>query len=289
MSLPTFSPAKTRPCPQSGRSTWRSLKHQFLLWGSPQVDLFAIRWNAKLPTFVSPVPNPQALALSLSWQNLWAYTFPPHQLLSKVLTQRGWPSLGFQFSRHLPVTEILLKQPLSDKSSGPRQTPATCLEAVRRSLRETSFSRDSAEGIAVPQASSTKSIYDGKWPIFCAWCGGWETDPFTASVPLIAEFLTYLFWDMQLAPGTVAGYQVAIASAFKHTGLLDVDHDPALTALLASFSRERPRRPRVLLQWDLPLVLMALTRAPFKPLRLAASKFLARKVFFLTLFRSQKG
>ena len=46
--------------------------------------------------------------------------------------------------------------------SGPRQTPATCLEAVRRSLREVRFSRDTAESIAAPQASSTKSIYDGK-------------------------------------------------------------------------------------------------------------------------------
>ena len=64
-------------------------------------------------------------------------------------------------------------------------------------------------------------------------------------------------------------------------GLPDVGHDPALTALLASFSRECPRRPRVLPQWDLSLVLMALTRAPLELLQLAAPKFLAWKVFFL--------
>ena len=29
---------------------------------------------------------------------------------------------------------------------------------------------------------------------------------FAASIPLIAEFLTYLFLDEQLAPDTVAGY-----------------------------------------------------------------------------------
>ena len=37
------------------------------------VDLFATRWNARLPTFVSSVPDPQALgvdALSLPWQDL---------------------------------------------------------------------------------------------------------------------------------------------------------------------------------------------------------------------------
>ena len=54
------------------------------------MDLFANRWNAKLPTFVSPVPDPQALAvdaLSLSRQNLWAYAFAPLQLLTKVLAK----------------------------------------------------------------------------------------------------------------------------------------------------------------------------------------------------------
>ena len=114
----------------------------------------------------------------------------------------------------------------------------------------------------------------------------WERDPLSASFPLITEFLTYLFQDYQLAPSTIAGYRAAIASAFKYMGLPDVGHNPALTAFLASFSRERPRRQRVLPQWDLALVLMTLTRAPFQPLQLAASKFLAWKTFFLTLLTS---
>ena len=57
---------------------------------APHVDQFATRWNTKLPTFVSLVPDPQALVvdpLSLSWQNLWAYAFPPHQLFTKVMTK----------------------------------------------------------------------------------------------------------------------------------------------------------------------------------------------------------
>ena len=43
------------------------------------VDLFATRYNRKLDLFVSPVPDPLALdadALSISWENLWAYAFP---------------------------------------------------------------------------------------------------------------------------------------------------------------------------------------------------------------------
>ena len=69
-------------------------------------------------------------------------------------------------------------------------------------------------------------------------------------------------------------------------GFLDMGLYPALTTLLASFSRGSPRWPRVLPQWDLSLVLIALTKAPFKPLQLAAPKFLAWKAFFPTLLAS---
>ena len=66
----------------------------FHLWCSPHVDLFATRWNTKLPAFMSPVPDPQVLAmdaLSLPWQDLWAYAFPPHQLLTKILIKLPSP------------------------------------------------------------------------------------------------------------------------------------------------------------------------------------------------------
>ena len=57
-------------------------------WHQPQVDLFATRFNNKLPQFVSPVPDPQAWAvdaLSLSWENLDPYAFPPAAILGKVV------------------------------------------------------------------------------------------------------------------------------------------------------------------------------------------------------------
>ena len=57
-------------------------------WHQPQVDLFATRFNNKLPQFVSPVPVPQAWAvdaLSLSWKDLDPYAFPPAAILGKVV------------------------------------------------------------------------------------------------------------------------------------------------------------------------------------------------------------
>ena len=78
-------------------------------WRQPRVDLFATRFNNKLPQFVSPVPDPQAWAvdaLSLSRENLDPYAFPPAAILGKVveklqdypcsrmiLIASGWPNM----------------------------------------------------------------------------------------------------------------------------------------------------------------------------------------------------
>nr|KAG5707261.1 hypothetical protein BaRGS_000035 [Batillaria attramentaria] len=56
-------------------------------WDRPHVDLFATRWNCKLPLFVSLVPDPQALAvdaLSIPWDSLFAFAYPPAVLIPKI-------------------------------------------------------------------------------------------------------------------------------------------------------------------------------------------------------------
>ena len=57
-------------------------------WHRPQIDLFATRFNHKLPQFVSPVPDSLAVAvdaLTLPWKDLDAYAFPPTAILGKVV------------------------------------------------------------------------------------------------------------------------------------------------------------------------------------------------------------
>jgi hypothetical protein len=57
------------------------------LW-TPNLDLFATRFNHQLPVYVSPVPDPAALdldALAMSWEGIDAYAFPPPILIPRVL------------------------------------------------------------------------------------------------------------------------------------------------------------------------------------------------------------
>ena len=90
-------------------------------WHQPQVDLFATRFNNKLPQFVSPVPDTQAWAvdaLSLSWEDLDPYAFPPAAILGKVVEKLqdypcnriipGWPNMPWFWdlvarSSHIPL------------------------------------------------------------------------------------------------------------------------------------------------------------------------------------------
>ena len=78
-------------------------------WHRPLMDLLVTRFNHKLPLFVSPVPDPMAVAvdtLTLPWEDLDAYAFPPIAILGKVveklqdspckriiLIAPGWPNM----------------------------------------------------------------------------------------------------------------------------------------------------------------------------------------------------
>lgn len=57
-------------------------------WHRPHIDLFATRFNSRLPIYVSPCPDPHAWAVdafSFGWQNLDLYAYPPTVLIPKVL------------------------------------------------------------------------------------------------------------------------------------------------------------------------------------------------------------
>ena len=76
------------------QTEWTLVHHALLpVWekfGKPHIDLFATRFNARLPIFVSPVPDPQAWAvdgMELNWAGWEVYAFPPFPLIQAVLTK----------------------------------------------------------------------------------------------------------------------------------------------------------------------------------------------------------
>ena len=115
--------------PEVCRNLWR-------LWGMPLVDLFATSQNFRLPSFVSPFPDPMAIAtdaLLFNWDQKELYAFPPfpaiRPVLSKLRSARGtsliliapfWPRKEWfpdllqatvDIPRLLPTRKDLLRQP----------------------------------------------------------------------------------------------------------------------------------------------------------------------------------
>ena len=89
------------PCPGTSTSGWpgpvldhrvwslhKDVVHQiFLRFGFPQLDLFASKNNFKLPRWYSLNRDPNAEAwnaFSQEW-SLYAYAFPPHVILRRVI------------------------------------------------------------------------------------------------------------------------------------------------------------------------------------------------------------
>ena len=112
-------------------------------WHYPRVDMFATRYNCKLVQFVSPIPDPKAWsvdALTLSWEDLDMYLFPPVSLMGKVVSKLsdhwyrrailiapGWPNMPWfwdlvELSARVPLClphhPDLVTQPFNNLSPG---------------------------------------------------------------------------------------------------------------------------------------------------------------------------
>ncbi|XP_067664264.1 uncharacterized protein [Haliotis asinina] len=79
-----------KPCPTEWMLHPNAFRQICCQLGRPLVDLFATSFNHQLPTYVSPVPDLQAWAvnaMSLSWEGLDVYAFPPPVLLTDIVAK----------------------------------------------------------------------------------------------------------------------------------------------------------------------------------------------------------
>ena len=281
-------------------------------WHQPQVDLFATRFNNKLPQFVSPVPDPQAWAvdaLSLSWEDLDPYAFPPAAIWQSGGEAPGLPlqqnnSDCSRVAQHAlvlgpgsnvkpdPTVSAQHTQPsVLAIQPGPSQEPVesepTCLAPRASAIKEQGFSEAVAARIEAPQRRSTRSVYEAKWTIFTKWCLSNQVDFRAPPLKAIADFLLHLFQEKKLQPGTIDGYRSAIADKLGNS-TINVSKDENLTRLLDSFHRDRPKGRRGIPSWNLSLILHQLTKAPFEPLKEASLKHLTFKTVFLLALGSGK-
>ena len=280
-------------------------------WHLPQIDLFATRFNHKLPQFVSPVPDSLAVAvdaLTLPWDDLDAYAFPPTAILGKVveklfdspckrliLIAPGWPNMPWfwdlvtmssQVPLSLPNLPSLLTQPFNQiphRNLTNLNLHAWLLEPQlsknRASLRQWQQELRLLKEDLPDQSMRRSGPFLQSGASLIRWTSG--------HLKSVADFLMYLFEDKKLQPSTIDGYRSAIADKLGPT-TVNISKDDNLTRLLESFHRDRPKGRRGIPSWNLSLVLHQLTKAPFEPLREASLKHLTFKTVFLLALGSGK-
>ena len=279
-----------------------------LRWDRPHVDLFATSLNHKLETFVSPVPDPLSFAvdaMSLSWDGMFAYAFPPFRFLLQVLLKikqsdckiiliaPAWPRqawfpelllLSCARPLKLPFRRDLLSQ-FKGKVVHPRPESLhlhAWLLSGRDSVRKAFLKEQPRTSLSL----STGIVYEAKWAIFCDWCSGRDIDPVRVTVQQLADFLVYLFEIKRLVPSTIKGYRSAIGRTISLLGGPDFGQNEYISLLVRSFSLERPKQNKLVPQWNLGLVLAALNSPPFEPAEKVDLRFLYYKCCFLLALAS---
>ena len=258
------------------------------------------RFNHKLLQYVSPVPDPKALAvdaLEMNWSGLHLYSFPP-TALCPILVKKLLNSQSCRMLLEAPLWETRVTSrsigtvnKKTSRSSSKRNSPkATSSRGVSSkskeskpscllaevSLEKKGFSQEVSNRILSPIRKSSKSVYGAKWNCFCTWCEEHGFSAMHPTVPIIAEFF--------LLPQTIEGYRSALS--MKIDAALELGSNKELKRLIQSFYKSRSKASSHIPSWDLTSVLQALTKAPFEPLSLAEPKFLTWKTVFLIALAS---
>ena len=164
--------------------------------------------------------------------------------------------------------------------------PSARMEALMRHYKATGFSDEVSRLAAAPRRPSTNCMYDDRWGRFTRWAAGQGVDPLNPTAAQVASFLFDLFDTHGLSPQTVKGYRTCIGSVLNRTGKTRVVLHRTISDMIASMELQRPRATPVLPQWDLGIVLEALSKPPYEPLREASFKHLTLKTVFLLAMAS---
>ena len=285
----------------------------FLMIGHPNIDLFATRLNNRLPLYVSPIPDNRALAidaLSMNWDHIHGYAFPPFHILPAVLNeirqhpcrivlvaplwpQRSWFPELLQLLIPPPIKLPLVPDLLSQLRGkfihqNPQMLALHVWELSSNQLEIKEFSAEVAEDVSAARRASTRKVYDTKWSVFSHWCHSRKVNPISASPRIVADFLRFLFKENNLQVSTIKGYRAMISDTLKFISGASVGSDPIISELMRSFEIQKPAHRFLAPKWDLSYALSSLCTDSFAPLHKAFLLHLTMKTAFLLAMATAK-
>ena len=140
----------------------------------------------------------------------------------------------------------------------------------------------------VPQCDSTAKLYDFLWDKFHDYADEQGFNPFYPTIPQISSFLDKKFEEGQ-QHRSIGCYRAAIDATLKHHTKLKVGTNLQLSEQLKCYRISRPRKKKILPQWDLAFILWSLAHEPFEPIEdpdKVSLEFLTWKTAFLLLLAS---
>ncbi|XP_071985295.1 uncharacterized protein [Engystomops pustulosus] len=281
--------------------------HLTSVWGMPQIDLFATRENSKCQQYFSleaGESRDHMDAFSHRWSGSLMYAFPPIPLIARVLRKilldgsrvilicPNWPKKKLVPTVEVPICPATSYStdsegpsiPRSDFPSRSRKTPSGGLDPEFEFLRSQGLSRAVITTLKASRKKVTFAIYHKIWKKFVTFCGA---NPPSQSNPNILQVLDFLQKGLEIGLSTsTLKVQISALSAFFDHPLAD---HRWVKRFIAAANRIRPQILKRVPSWDLSLVLDALSRPPFEPLKDASIKNLTLKTSLLIAVTSARN
>lgn len=128
------------------------------------------------------------------------------------------------------------------------------MDRVRQAGRDRGFSEESAELLTKGWRNKTRTAYNANWRTGERWCNQQQTDPLSASIPLIADFLTSQYNEGKQY-STLNAYRSTISSIHPEIDGGPIGQHRDIKRLMEGMFNERPPQPKYTETWDVQTVL----------------------------------
>ncbi len=143
------------------------------------------------------------------------------------------------------------------------------------------------ETILQSRAPSTRKVYTLKWKFFTSWCRARQQDPVNCPVGTVLEYLQARL-SAGVSHSTVKVHVAALSAYHSPLDRNSVGKHPLVIRFLCGALRMRPPVRSRVPTWDLAVVLEALCKPPFEPIKEISDRHLSLKTTFLLAITSLK-
>ena len=157
------------------------------------------------------------------------------------------------------------------------------MEIIQANLNACGLPKTASDIMFKGTRSSTLLLYDRRWASFVKWCVTNKVNPLQSTVPEILSYLEFLRTELNLTPGTIVGHKTAILVTLSSSTDRVLKNDVHIKQYVKGLMTTAVPKSTIP-DWDLSLVLKALTKAPFEPLGACYVKYLTFKTVFLLAF-----